>query len=161
MINSIESERLQRLIDRKTAQYEKLKSEDPEKKALLYLSSEITLLRDTIMPIVLTNTVYDYTEIRNFVTKSMRRIENSPHAKEATDIMFHFRLKDTEGERKCYFISNDDDMDIIMDYFSIETVKDRLMESDFFKNIIYPEVSDKTLDMNTVKKLKELNGWEW
>lgn len=160
MINSIESERLQKLIDYKISTYKKLKEENPDSKALLYLNGEITLLRDMIMPIVLTNTVYDYAEIRNFITKSMRRIENSHHAKEATDIMFHFRLKDTEGERKCYFISNDDDMDIIMDYFSIETVKDRLRESDFFKNIIYPEVSYKTLDMNTVEKLKELNGWE-
>lgn len=94
MINSIESERLQRLIDRKTAQYEKLKSEDPENKALLYLSSEITLLRDTIMPIVLCNTTVDYSEIRDFVTLSMRRIENRKNlAKRTTDLLLHFHIK--------------------------------------------------------------------
>lgn len=99
MINSIESERLQRLIDRKTAQYEKLKSEDPENKALLYLSSEITLLRDTIMPIVLCNTTVDYSEIRDFVTKSIRRLEKLPLGRKVNDLVLHFHLKDA-GETK-------------------------------------------------------------
>lgn len=95
MINSIESERLQRLIDRKTAQYEKLKSEDPENKALLYLSSEITLLRDTIMPIVLCNTTVDYSEIRDFVTRSIRRLEKLPLGRKVNDLVLHFHLKDS------------------------------------------------------------------
>ena len=111
MINSIESERLQRLIDRKTSQYEKLKSEDPDNKALLYLNSEITLLRDTIMPIVLCNTTVDYAEIRNFVTLAMRRVENRKAlAKKATDLLIHFHIKNPEpGE--AYIIAKASNME--------------------------------------------------
>lgn len=94
MFNSIESERLQRLIDLKTAQYEKLKSNDPDNKALLYLSSEITLLRDTIMPIVLCNTTVDYSEIRNHVTQTIRSLERHPLARRINDLLIHFHLKD-------------------------------------------------------------------
>ena len=94
MINSIESERLQRLIDRKTAQYEKLKSEDPENKALLYLNSEITFLRESILPIVLSNTTIDYIEIRNHVTRSLRSLERHPLARRINDLLIHFHLKD-------------------------------------------------------------------
>lgn len=97
MINSIESDRLQRLIDRKTDQYNNIKSKDPDNKALLYLNSEITLLRDAIMPIVLCNTTVDYAEIRDFVTKTMRRLEERKSlAKNATDIVFHFHIKNPE-----------------------------------------------------------------
>ena len=94
LINSIESERLQRLIDRKTAQYEKLKSEDPENKALLYLNSEITFLRESILPIVLSNTTIDYIEIRNHVTRSLRSLERHPLARRINDLLIHFHLKD-------------------------------------------------------------------
>ena len=95
MINSVESDRLQNLIDRKTAQYEKLKAEDPDNKALLYLNSEITLLRDTIMPIVLCNTTVDYAEIRDFVTRSMRKLENHRNAaRNASDLLIHFHIKE-------------------------------------------------------------------
>lgn len=95
MINSIESDRLQRLIDRKEASYKKIKEKNPDDPALKFLNSEITLLRDEILPIILSNTVTDYVEIRNFVTRSMRRLEQKPNAaKNATDLLIHFHLKD-------------------------------------------------------------------
>ena len=101
MINSLESDRLQRLIDRKEASYKKLKEEDPDNPALKFLNSEITLLRDEIMPIILSNTTVDYSEIRNFVTQSMRRLESRPNAaRKATDLLIHFHLKEPkEGEQ--------------------------------------------------------------
>jgi hypothetical protein len=95
MINSIESDRLQRLIDRKEASYKKMKEEDPNNPALKYLNSEITFLRDEILPIILCDTVTDYVEIRNFVTNCFRKLERRPvAAKNATDILIHFHLKD-------------------------------------------------------------------
>jgi hypothetical protein len=95
MINSIESDRLQRLIDRKEASYKKMKEEDPDNPALKYLNSEITLLRDEILPIILCNTVTDYVEIRNFVTKSLRKLERHPLARSTNDLLVHIHLKDS------------------------------------------------------------------
>lgn len=101
MINSIESERLTRLIERKEKHYQKLKAEKPDDPALLYLNSEITFLRDEILPIVLTNTTVDYSEIRNFVTTSMRRIENNRNlAKIATDLIIHFHIRNPEPGKR-------------------------------------------------------------
>lgn len=114
MINSIESDRLQNLIDRKTAQYEKLKSEDPDNKALLYLNSEITLLRDDIMPLVLCNTTVDYSEIRNFVTRCMRKLENHRNvARKASDLLIHFHLKEP-----VYILKESEDPVPLTVYFS-------------------------------------------
>lgn len=101
MANSIESDRLQKLIDRKIALYKKMRAEDPDNPALKFLNSEITFLKDVIMPIILCNTVVDYMEIRNFVTKSMRTLESQPNAaRMATDLLIHFHLKEPpEGKQ--------------------------------------------------------------
>lgn len=120
MINSIESERLQRLIDRKLETYERLKKEDPDNKALPYLNSEIMLLRDTIMPIVLSNTTIDYAEIRNFVTKSMRAVEKHPMARRFNDLLLHVHLKDAGIAKPILaFSSNLRPEDTIMTDFEI------------------------------------------
>lgn len=95
MINSIESDRLQRLIDRQKAYAEKLKQEDPENPALKYLNSDITLLEELILPVVLCNTVTDYVEIRNFITRSLRALERHQLAKKTNDIVVHIHLKDS------------------------------------------------------------------
>lgn len=101
MINSIESERLERLIKRKTASYNKMKAEDPENPALKFLNSEITFLRDDILPIILTNTTVDYSEIRDYVTRCMRKLENHPAAaRTATDMLIHFHLKEAREDKK-------------------------------------------------------------
>lgn len=95
MINSIETERLERLINRKKQQLQKLKSESPDNKAILYLNSEITFLEDSIMPILLADTTVDYMEIRNFITRSMRELERyKVVARKATELVLHFHLKD-------------------------------------------------------------------
>ena len=95
MVNSIESERLTRLIERKEKHYQKLKEEKPDDPALLYLNSEITFLRDEILPIVLCNTTVDYMEIRNFVTRSMRTLENNrTAARNSSELLIHFHLKE-------------------------------------------------------------------
>ena len=94
MINSIESERLERLIERKEKHYEKLKAEKPDDPALLYLNSEITFLRGSILPIVLCNTTVDYSEIRNHVTRTIRSLERHPLARRINDLLIHFHLKD-------------------------------------------------------------------
>lgn len=120
MINSIESDRLQRLIDRKTEAYNKMKAEDPDNKALLYMNSEITLLRDVIMPIVLCNTTVDYSEIRDFVTLSMRRIEKNGYlAKNATDLVVHFHIKNPQpGES--YVVAKASNMDERLNTFDVQ-----------------------------------------
>lgn len=94
MINSLESERLERLIERKEKRYKKLKAEKPDDPALLYLNSEITFLRESILPIVLSNTTVDYIEIRNHVTRSLRSLERHPLARRINDLLIHFHLKD-------------------------------------------------------------------
>lgn len=98
MINSIESERLDRLIRQKVKRYKELQEEDPDNAALPYLNSEITFLRDSIMPIVLAETTVDYSEIRNFVTRSLRSLENHPLARKTSDLLLHIHLKDPDGE---------------------------------------------------------------
>ena len=120
MVNSIESERLQRLIDRKQETYKKLKQEDPDNKALLFLNSEITLLRDVIMPIVLCNTTVDYSEIRNFVTLTMRKIEQNKYmARKATDLVVHFHLKNPEpGES--YVVAKSSNMPERLNNFDVQ-----------------------------------------
>lgn len=95
MINSLESERLERLIENKERRYQKLKAEKPDDPALLYLNSEITFLRESILPIVLCNTTVDYTEIRNHVTRSLRSLERHHLARSFNDILIHFHLKDS------------------------------------------------------------------
>lgn len=120
MINSIESERLQRLIDRKLESYNKMKEEDPENKALLYLNSEITLLRDVIMPIVLCNTTIDYSEIRDFVTLTMRKVERNKNlAKMATDLVLHFHLKNPEPGKQ-YIVAKASNMEDRLNLFDIQ-----------------------------------------
>lgn len=97
MINSIETERLERLIERKRLQLEKLKAESPENKAILYLNSEITFLEDSVLPILLNDTTVDYMEIRNFITLSLRDLERNRNvAKKATEFVVHFHLRDTQ-----------------------------------------------------------------
>ena len=119
MINSVESDRLQNLIDRKTAQYDKMKSENPDNKALLYLNSEITLLRDVIMPIVLCNTTVDYSEIQNFVITKMRRIEyNRNLAKTVTDMIFHFHIRNPEPGKR-YIAAKASNMPSRLNDFSV------------------------------------------
>lgn len=100
MINSIETERLERLIERKKQQLQKLKAENPDNKAILYLNSEITFLQDSVLPILLNETTVNYMEIRNFITRSMRDLErNKAAARRATELVMHFHLKDqTPGE---------------------------------------------------------------
>lgn len=100
MINSLESERLDRLIKNKVERYKKLKEEDPDNPALLYLNSEITFLRDSIMPIVLAETTVDYSEIRNFVTRTIRSLENHPLSRRTTDVILHIHLKQPESGKK-------------------------------------------------------------
>lgn len=97
MINSIESERLETLIRNKTKRYREIKEKDPENVALPYLNSEITFLRDSILPVVLENTTVDYSEIRNFVTRSLRKLESHPLARKTTDVVLHIHLKEPEG----------------------------------------------------------------
>lgn len=99
MINSIESDRLQRLIERKEASYKKIKAMDPENPLLKFLNSEITLLRDEILPIILCNTVTDYMEYRNFVTRSLRRLERHPLARKTNDLLVHIHLRDSGVEK--------------------------------------------------------------
>ena len=97
MINSIETERLERLIERKRLQLEKLKAESPENKAILYLNSEITFLEDSVLPILLNDTTVDYMEIRNFITLSLRDLERNRNvAKKATEFVVHFHLRDAQ-----------------------------------------------------------------
>lgn len=130
MINSIESERLQRLIDRKLESYNKMKEEDPENKALLYLNSEITLLRDVIMPIVLCNTTIDYSEIRDFVTTTMRKVERNRNlAKMATDLVLHFHLKNPEPGKQ-YIVAKASNMEDRLNLFDIQI--------NYEQAIIYP-----------------------
>lgn len=96
MIDSIESERLDRLIKSKVERYKKMKDEDPENKALPYLNSEIAFLQNTIMPIVLSETTLDYSEIRNFVTRSIRKLERHPLSRKTTDLILHIHIKDAD-----------------------------------------------------------------
>lgn len=81
----------------KSKRYQDLKKKDPDNVALPYLNSEITFLRDIILPIILSNTTVDYAEIRNFVTRSLRELESHPLAKKTTDLLLHIHLKDPEG----------------------------------------------------------------
>lgn len=117
MINSIESERLQNLIDRKMASYEKLKATDSDNPALKFLNSEITFLRDTIMPIVLCNTTVDYSEMRNFFTLAMRKIEKRPvAAKTVTDILMHYHIKNPEPGKQ-YIVAKASNMEERLNMF--------------------------------------------
>lgn len=120
MVNSIESARLQKLIESKEKLYQERKSANPDDKSLLYLNSEITLLRDVIMPIVLCNTTVDYSEIHNFVTLTMRKIEkNGFLAKKATDIVFHFHIKNPNNGEK-YIVAKASTMEERLNIFDIE-----------------------------------------
>lgn len=94
-MNSLESDKLERLIKSKTERLKKLQETDPENVAIQYLNSEITFLRDTIMPIILQNTTVDYSEIRDFVTNTLRQVERSNY-KKITDLVIHIRFKEPE-----------------------------------------------------------------
>ena len=97
-----------------------MKEEDPENKALLYLNSEITLLRDVIMPIVLCNTTIDYSEIRDFVTLTMRKVERNRNlAKMATDLVLHFHLKNPESGKQ-YVVAKASNMEDRLNLFDIQ-----------------------------------------
>ena len=120
MVNSIESARLQKLIESKEKLYKERKSANPDDKSLLYLNSEITLLRDVIMPIVLCNTTVDYSEIHNFVTLAMRKIEkNGFLSKKTTDIVFHFHIKNPNNGEK-YIVAKASTMEERLNIFDIE-----------------------------------------
>lgn len=101
MINSIESDRLSKLIDRKLKLYREKQDADPDDPALKYLNSEITFLRDQILPIVLCETTVNYSELRDYMTRTMRKVEERPTlARTATDLLIHFHLKDPkEGKQ--------------------------------------------------------------
>jgi hypothetical protein len=100
MINSMESDRLQKLIDFKRSQYMKKKESNPDDPALKYINSEVALLAEEILPIILENTTFEYRDIRNFITRIMRKAERHPKAKEITDLRIHIKIKDPEpGER--------------------------------------------------------------
>lgn len=94
MINSIETERLERLIRDKILRYNKLKEEDTDNKALPYLNSEITFLQESILPIMLCNTTVDYMEMRNFMTSALRNLENHNMSRLTTDLLIHIHLHD-------------------------------------------------------------------
>lgn len=113
MVNSLESEHLENLIRQKTKRYHELKRKDPDNPALLYLNSEITFLRDTILPIVLSETTVDYSEIRSFVTRSIRKLEQHPLAGKTTDIVFHVHLKDPDGDKACTALANSYEKDYL------------------------------------------------
>lgn len=101
MVNSIESDRLSRLIDRKIKLYREKQAANPEDPALKYLNSEITFLRDDILPIVLCETTVDYSEIRDYMTRTMRKVEERPAlARKATDLLIHFHLRDAKEGSK-------------------------------------------------------------
>ena len=138
MINSIESERLQRLIDRKQETYNKLKEEDPDNKALQYLNSEITLLRDTIMPIVLSNTTVEYSEIKDFVIRSMRKFERHANRQRFGDVLFHVHLKDSGITRPvCGFSSNMRMTDTIVPNIMINGLSEQVVPFYFAEPIFH------------------------
>lgn len=96
MINSIESERLERLIKTKVDRIKKLKETDPENTAIPYLNSEITFLRDSILPIILQDTTIEYSEIRDFLTKTFRQVENVKNFNKFTDLIVHIHLHEPQ-----------------------------------------------------------------
>lgn len=108
MINSLESQQLDSLIKQKTKRYKEIQEKEPDNPALLYLNSEITFLRDVIMPIILEQTTVDYSELRTFVTRSLRRLEQHPLARKTTDLIIHLHLKDPDGKSVAAISSNGD-----------------------------------------------------
>ena len=155
MINSIESERLTRLIERKEKHYQKLKAEKPDDPALLYLNSEITFLRDEILPIVLTNTTVDYSEIRDYVTRSMRKLERHPLCRKTNDILFHFHLKDSGLENPVVaFATNMRMEDTILFDFSVNGLSEYVVPFYFGKPTIYR--LDKNENINVEQQLESM-----
>lgn len=108
MINSLESQQLDSLIKQKTKRYKEIQEKEPDNPALLYLNSEITFLRDVIMPIILEQTTVDYSELRTFVTRSLRKLEQHPLARKTTDLIIHLHLKDPDGKNVAAISSNGD-----------------------------------------------------
>lgn len=145
MINSLESERLERLIDNKERRYQKLKAEKPDDPALLYLNSEITFLRDSILPIVLCNTTVDYVEIRNHVTRSLRSLERHPLARRINDLLIHFHLKDPGIETPLAALSSNlRSTDTIVTDLEINGLSEQVLpvyfaQPDFYRLDKYPD----------------------
>lgn len=108
MINSLESQQLDSLIKQKIKRYKEIQEKEPDNPALLYLNSEITFLRDVIMPIILEQTTVDYSELRTFVTRSLRKLEHHPLARKTTDLIIHLHLKDPDGKNVAAISSNGD-----------------------------------------------------
>ncbi|MBO4654932.1 MAG: hypothetical protein J5644_05250 [Bacteroidales bacterium] len=93
---SLESERLSRIINEKEAYYRKLFRQDPGNQYLTILNSEITFLRDIIMPIILQNTTVLYSEISSHVTKAMRAIEKRQDKEKFCGVLLYYQIHKPE-----------------------------------------------------------------
>lgn len=92
--HSIESEKLAAIIDEKTKYYNKLYRQDPGNQYLTLLNSEITFLRDIIMPIVLMNTTLLYSGLLNLVCTSMREIEGMKNRELFDGVIMYYQIRE-------------------------------------------------------------------
>ncbi len=91
--HSIESERLARIINEKVKYYNKLYRQDPENQYLTILNSEITFLRDIIMPIVLQNTTVLYSGLCHHVVTAMREMEGRDDKERFCGVMLYYQTR--------------------------------------------------------------------
>lgn len=89
--HSLESEKLAAIIDEKTKYYNKLYRQDPGNQYLKILNSEITFLRDIIMPIVLMNTTVLYSGLAHFLTTAMRAMEGRDDREKFCGVMMYYQ----------------------------------------------------------------------
>lgn len=93
---SLESERLARIISEKEAYYRKLFRQDPSNQYLTILNSEITFLRDIIMPIVLQNTTVLYSQLAQHVTQAMRAMEKRQDKEKYCGVLLYYQTRQPE-----------------------------------------------------------------
>ena len=93
--HSIESERLERIINEKVKYYNKLYRQDTGNQYLKILNSEITFLRDIIMPIVLNTTVL-YSGLAHFLTTAMRAMEGKDDKEKFCGVMMYYQTHEPD-----------------------------------------------------------------
>jgi len=150
--HSLESERLERIINEKVKYYNKLYRQDPENQYLTLLNSEITFLRDIIMPIVLQNTTVLYSGLCHHVVTAMREMEGRDDKDRFSGVLLYYQTrKPTPGQIPFVAMASN-----VKTYNEIEFSMD--IDGQYTViNPVYPRLAEEEYNEWWRKELRRLN----
>lgn len=160
MYNSFETERLQKLIQDKRSQFVKLYNIDKNSPALSKLNDEITLLSDTILPLLLMKTTLFYNELNHFVTKTFRKLEAAGEniVEKTNGVLIYYEFKPPKSKDDTPIIAFDSNKYLFDTgrafYQQIYGLKTRTIIMQDFKGWTQTKLSEplKFVDPRTLKK---------